>query len=364
MKYNWQQQDWPKFRFDLSSLKDQLMALEHQNQTTSNALNALPKNTRHETILDLMVTEAVKTSEIEGEYISRQDVISSIRNQLGLNLEPEKIHDIRAKGAARLMLAVRNTFDDQLSEQMLFDWHRILFEGNQSLSVGAWRSHDEPMQVISGSNGKPRIHFEAPPSLQISSEMRRYIEWYNSNEIESPVVRSAVAHLYFESIHPFEDGNGRIGRSLSEKVLSQGLNRPVVLSLSKAIEQNKKTYYRALESAQKSNTITDWVVYFVQMTIKAQHDAAELIDFVLIKTRFRDLFSGQLDTNQMKVINKMLAAGPSGFEGGMSAKKYSAITGVSKATATRHLQFLKKLGIFLQRGSGRSTRYILNIDGI
>lgn len=173
--------------------------------------------------------------------------------------------------------------------------------------------------------------------------MERYIVWFNGavSTIPSPLVRSAVAHLYFESIHPFEDGNGRIGRALSEKVLSQGLSRPVLLSLSKAIETHKKSYYDALESAQKSNEITAWITYFVHMALDAQTDADALIDFILKKARFHERYHSKLDAHQLKAINRMLDEGPKGFEGGMSAKKYTAITGVSKATATRHLQQLK-----------------------
>lgn len=364
MRYNWQQKDWPEFHYDLSGIEEDLARFQQQTDRTGKAFHSLPEKTRHDTILDLMVTEAVKTSEIEGEYISRQDVMSSIRNQLGLNLEPERVHDQRAKGAAQLMLTVRNTFEDKLTDTMLFNWHRMLLENSTHITIGAWRTHEDPMQVVSGITHKPTIHFEAPPSKHVPQEMGRYIIWFNgaASTIPSPLARSAVAHLYFESIHPFEDGNGRIGRALSEKVLSQGLSRPVLLSLSKAIETHKKSYYDALESAQKSNEITAWITYFVHMALDAQADADALIDFILKKVRFHDRYHSQLDTHQLKVINRMLDEGPKGFEGGMSAKKYSAITGASKATATRHLQQLKELGALKQHGSGRATRYYLNLD--
>ena len=364
MRYNWQQKDWPEFRYDLSALEEDLARFQQQTDSTGKAFHVLPEKTRHETILDMMVTEAVKTSEIEGEYISRQDVMSSIRNQLGLNLEPERVHDQRAKGAAQLMLTVRNTFEDELTESALFSWHRLLLENTTQVTIGSWRTHEDPMQVVSGITHKPTIHFEAPPSKDVPDEMGRYIAWFNgaTSAIVSPLVRSAIAHLYFESIHPFEDGNGRIGRALSEKVLSQGLGRPVLLSLSKAIETHKKSYYDALESAQKSNEITAWITYFVHMALAAQVAAEALIDFILKKTRFHDRYRNQLDKHQLKVINRILDEGPKGFEGGMSAKKYSSITGVSKATATRHLQQLKELGAFIQQGSGRTTRYYVNLD--
>lgn len=364
MKYNWQQKNWPNFAYDLSGLEESLADFEARTDQISRMFRTLPEKTRHETILDMMVTEAVKTSEIEGEFISREDVMSSIRNQLGLNLELQHVKDQRAKGIAKLMLAVRNTFEDALSDAMLFGWHRMLMEGNSRILMGAWRTHEEAMQVVSGMHHKPTIHFEAPPSDQVPHEMQGYIAWFNNSaqDMSSALVRSAVAHLYFESIHPFEDGNGRIGRALSEKALSQGLGRPVLLSLSKAIEAHKKAYYNALESAQKSNDITQWIKYFVHMTLEAQKDAEMLIDFILSKTRFYDRYHDQLDVHQLKVVNRMLEEGPVGFEGGMSAKKYIAIAGVSKATATRHLQHLKDIGVLTQNGSARATRYALNLD--
>ena len=167
--------------------------------------------------------------------------------------------------------------------------------------------------------------------------------------------------MYFESIHPFEDGNGRIGRALSEKALSQGLSYPTLLSLSQAIEKNKKAYYNALESAQKSSEITPWIRYFVEMALSAQQETEALIDFTLKKAQFFDQYRDRLDDLQLKAVNRMLEEGTKGFEGGMSAKKYSAITNASKATATRHLKYLKEIGAFTQQGSGPATRYHLKL---
>lgn len=160
MRYNWQQKDWPEFHYDLSDIEEDVARFQQQTDRTGKAFHSLPEKTRHETILDMMVTEAVKTSEIEGEYISRQDVMSSIRNQLGLNLEPERVKDQRAKGAAQLMLTMRNTFEDKLTDTMLFNWHRMLLEHSTHIAIGAWRTHEDPMQVVSGITHKPTIHFE------------------------------------------------------------------------------------------------------------------------------------------------------------------------------------------------------------
>ena len=214
------------------------------------------------------------------------------------------------------------------------------------------------MQVVSGLVGKTKVHFEVPPSPRVPNEMNAFIRWFNSTgpggkqAIKLAAVRAAIAHLYFESIHPFEDGNGRIGRALSEKALSQGLGYPALLSLSKSIEANRKKYYDALKAAQRANEISDWIAYFVHTVLEAQTDAENQIDFVLKKTKFFDHFASQLDERQTKVIRRMLEEGPQGFAGGMNATKYIGITGVSKATATRDLQHLQDIGILRRVGSG------------
>jgi Fic family protein len=367
MKYNWQQSDWPEFNYDIFRIQDILFSIAEKMGHVSGILKSLPDSTQTEAIIDLMVSEAVKTSEIEGEYLSRPDVMSSIRHNLGLDTGKEHIADQRAKGAADLMVDVRKTCREHLSKEKLFEWHRMLLSGTGGVEVGAWRTHEEPMQVISGPVGKWKVHFEAPPSVKVPGEMERFINWFNKTtpgekeEIKNPILRSAIAHLYFESIHPFEDGNGRIGRAISEKALSQGLGRPVLLSLSETIEADKKTYYGALKTAQRSNEVTAWIVYFSNTTFEAQSRAEESIDFILRKTKYFDHFKEQLNERQIKVIRRMLDEGTKGFEGGMSAKKYIAITRTSKATATRDLQYLSEIGALKQTGGGRSTRYEIKL---
>jgi Fic family protein len=366
MTYNWQQPDWPEFQYDLTEVQDVLFSIAEKTGQVSGALKGLPDDIQTEAMIDWMVCEAIKTSEIEGEYLSRQDVMSSIRNNLGLNPSPERVHDGRAQGVADLMVDVRQTFAEPLTQEKLFAWHQMLL-GSQAdahrLSVGQWRTHPEPMQVVSGRLDRPRVHYEGPPSQEVPQMMARFIAWFNAtapggaNEIKPAPVRAAVAHLYFESIHPFEDGNGRIGRAISEKALAQGLGRPVLLSLSQTIETGKKAYYDALEKAQKSNKITDWIIYFVNTVLDAQNQAEAQVEFILLKTKFFDRFKDQFNDRQVKVIKRMLQEGPEGFSGDMTAKKYVSLTGVSKATATRDLQYLAQIGAFAQTGSGRNVRY-------
>ncbi len=366
MPYNWQQPDWRNFRFDLSGIEEILFTLAEKTGRSSGLFNGLPADTQGEATIQMMAVEAIKTSAIEGELLSRKDVMSSIRKNLGLEAG-SLTGDKRAQGAAALMIAVRNNFDAPLSEEMLFEWHRMIMTGHRHVAAGQWRAHAEPMQVVSGPIGHERVHFEAPSSSQIPGEMRQFIQWFNDTapdgkqEIRKAPVRSAVVHLYFESIHPFEDGNGRIGRALSEKVLSQGLGQPALLCLSRAIEAKRGEYYDALKEGQRSNEITSWVTWFVNTVLEAQIQAEELIEFTLKKTRLFDRFRNQLNDRQTQILRRMLDEGPGGFEGGMSAKKYMTITGASKATATRDLQDLAEKGIFVPTGGGRSTHYQIKL---
>ncbi|RZK66554.1 MAG: Fic family protein [Pedobacter sp.] len=367
MNYNWELPDWPRFAYSTKEIASKLYNFAQETGEVNVLLKSLPADLRQETLLETILSEAIKTSAIEGEFLSREDVMSSIKNNLGINKVVEVIKDKRALGIADLMIDVRNTFNKPLDEQILFHWHRLLLGDNKVVNVGAWRMSDEPMRVVSGGLDKEKIHFEAPPSYNVPKEMKLFIEWFNDTmpngkkEIDDPVVRSGIAHLYFESIHPFEDGNGRIGRAIAEKALSQTLGRPVMLSLSKIIEQNKSAYYNALKDAQASNEISSWLAYFVETALIAQLDAKQMIDFTLSKIKMFDLFKDKFNERQVKVLQKMFSFGPDGFEGGMTAKKYISLTKSSKATATRDLKELENLGVVESFGAGRSVQYKLNI---
>lgn len=368
--YNWQQPDWPLFQYDLSNIHETLLSIAEKTGLIGGKLTHLTENLQTEAMINLMVEEAVKTSEIEGEYISRPDVRSSIKNKLGLNQELIPVHDKRAQGVVELMFDVRNTFKQPITEAKLFDWHLMLLSGvfNPNLRIACWRTHDEPIQIVSGHHGKWVVHYEAPPSRDVPKEMDKFIHWFNDtapgkpNAIKFAPVRAAIAHLYFESIHPFEDGNGRIGRAIAEKALSQGFGYPVMLSLSQAIEADKKSYYAALNSASRSNEITAWIQYFANIILAAQIEVEKQINFIIKKSTFFDTYKDDLNERQLKVVRRMMQTGVKGFEGGMSAKKYMAITGTSKATATRDLHHMLVLQVFKQMGSGRSIRYELNLD--
>jgi Fic family protein len=250
---------------------------------------------------------------------------------------------------------------------MLKNWHTCLFANARNLTIGDWRRGTEPMQVVSVALDQEKVHFEAPPSWRVGPEMEAFVDWFNGfkplpdNPIASAMLKSAISHLYFESIHPFEDGNGRIGRAIAEKALAQGMNRPLMLSISKIIEADKNAYYQALKLGQSSLQIDTWLKYFLNVLINAQREARMTVALLLKKVRFFDSHKSALEDRHSKVLSKMFDAGPSGFVGGMSAKKYMSITHVSKATATRDLQYLVQQGVFTKEGEGRSVRYHLNL---
>lgn len=364
--YNWQQDDLPGFRYNLEKVEPQLFEYAQRAGQAQGIAKALPPEIQIDLILYVVVEEAIKTSEIEGVYLSRKDVISSIRKNLGLETEGVQIRDVKARGIAEMLMDARKTFREPLSHQKLFEWHTLLMANARDIEIGEYRTHPEPMQVVSGAVGKDKVHFEAPPSEQVPGEMDKFIRWFNDSApggslvIHAGPVRSAIAHLYFETIHPFEDGNGRVGRAIAEKVLSQHLNYPVLFSLSGAIESKKNEYYNALEKAQRSNEITSWINYFVETILAAQASAAEQIDYTLRKLKFFDTHREHLNERQLKVIQRMFEEGPGGFKGGMNATKYISIAKTSKATSTRDLQELVSKGILIpSTAGGRSTSYEL-----
>lgn len=215
------------------------------------------------------------------------------------------------------------------------------------------------MYILSGAIGREKIHFEAPPSHRIPNEMIRFVKWYNESiiKIKKTIVHAALSHIYFESIHPFEDGNGRIGRAIIEKSISQNLKYPIPFNISKHIVMDRKKYYRELQKASLSLDVSSWINYFIQLVYNAQIDLKKEITSALRVSKFFNLHKDHINNRQLKVIKRILSEGSKGFDGGMHTRKYVSITKASKATATRDLQDLTKKGIFKPSGSGRNTSY-------
>jgi Fic family protein len=314
--------------------------------------------------IELISEEAIKTSEIEGEILNRDSVQSSLRHQFGLGPEVSNI-PAAERGIASLMTDLYEHFEDPLNDATLFAWHNHLMGGNKSIRIiDAYRTHDEPMQVVSGPIHKPTIHFEAPPSKAMPAEMQRFIVWFNDTAPlgKTPLpalTRTGLVHLYFVCIHPFEDGNGRIGRALAEKSHVPNLDHPSLIALAYTIEHKRKDYYAALERNNKDMAVTDWLRYFAETVIEAQSRSIKRVDFYVAKAKFYERQHDQLNERQAKVIARMFKEGIDGFKGGLSAENYIAITGTSRATTTRDLQDLVEKRALTKTGYLRHTRYFL-----
>jgi Fic family protein len=227
---------------------------------------------------------------------------------------------------------------------------------------GRYRTHSEPMQIVARRYDNARVYFEAPPSINIPNEMERFISWFNDGATVGPILgRAAIAHLYFENIHPFEDGNGRIGRALVEKILSQGVQRPVLIAVSNILEKDKKNYYASLEKCNRSLDANGWVEFFSATILKAQEESIELLLFLMEKAKIFTKLSGKINPRQEKALRKLFESGPEGFKGGLSAENYISITKASRASTTRDLAHLVELGALMRTGELRHTRYWLPI---
>eukprot|EP01035_Chromulina_nebulosa_P022852 gene22852-29595_t len=371
MKYNWEHPNWPHFEYETAGCQSLVYAYIKETSALRGAIDQLSDTSVLDTLIELMVIEALKTSEIEGEYLQAEDIRSSLRANLGLPVIQPRGTDERASGIARLLIDMRNTFIEPLTKEKLCEWHGMLMGGSsfKQEEIGCWRTNQEPMQIVSGPIGREKVYFEAPPSNRINREMDTFIGWFNSTQpkvndlapLNGPV-RAAIVHLYFESIHPFVDGNGRIGRVLAEKVLSQDLGAPILFSLSNTIYQRRKEYYQMLhDQSGYGLTITEWVHFFVDIVYQAQRSSHDMIQFVLKKTKFWRCYEHNVNKRQEKALHRMLQEGPSGFEGGINAQKYMRIVACSKATATRDLTDLLEKGcLYRLPGAGPTTRYDIN----
>jgi Fic family protein len=363
MKWNWEQADWLKFTYDTSALELLEAKFLRESGIMIGALRHLNADDEDSLKVELISSEAFKTSEIEGEILNRDSLQSSIRRQFGLQSDGRKVPPLE-QGIAEMMVNLYRTFETPLTHETLFEWHRMLCNGRRDLvDVGRYRTHEDAMQVVSGAIHRPKVHFEAPPSKQMQSQMNGFLKWFNESQSLPTLTRSGIAHQYFLSIHPFEDGNGRIGRAIVEKAIAQNFGQPSLLALSSQIEKGRSAYYHALEAANKGNEITSWLLYFAQLILDAQKTTETHVQFLIEKAKLYDRLRGQLNERQEQVVTRMFREGPEGFEGGLSAKNYVTITEASTATATRDLRELVALGALTKTGELKATRYWLNVGG-
>jgi Fic family protein len=362
MPWNWELSDWPTFHYN----PDRLSQVERQflleAGSASAYLKTIGNQEYHRFIVEILSEEGLESSKIEGETLDRESLQSSIKQHFGLQ-SPLKQKNDKESCMGQLLCEVYESFDKPLTHEMLWQWHAMLFKNSSNLSdIGKYRTHVEPMQIVSHRYGSQKIFFEAPPSTALFHEMEGFISWFNAkNTSESILGRAAIAHLYFESIHPFEDGNGRIGRVLVEKLLSQSMKRPILIAISKVLEKWKKEYYSALEKCNRTLEVQHWVEFFAHIVLCAHEESMRLLYFLVKKSKMLNALSGQLNARQMKVVLRMFAEGPNGFKGGLSAENYIAITKTTRATATRDLTDLVEKGALIKTGERRYTRYQLNI---
>jgi Fic family protein len=362
MPWNWELPDWPKFSYD----PDRISPLERQFLlsvgSASAYLKTIDEQEYNRFIVEILSLEGVESSRIEGEILDRESLQSSIRQHFGLQTTLKRGNDKESRMAG-LLCNVYESFDKPLTHEMLWQWHSMLFKDSSHITdCGKYRTHAESMQIVSNRYDSPRIFFEAPPSVKVFHEMAKFVDWFNSTIASGSILgRAAIAHVYFESIHPFEDGNGRIGRALAEKILSQGVGRPILIAISKMLEKWKKEYYSALEKCNRTLEVQHWVEFFSSVILQAHEESMSLLYFIIEKSKMLKRLSTQINPRQTKVLLRMFAEGPNGFKGGLSAENYITITKTTRATATRDLTDLVEKGALVKTGELRHTRYRLNL---
>ncbi len=373
--YIWQRTDWPKLSFSLESLVPFLDAARLQQARLLGQMEAIDLSSKTALLGDLWVQDTLATAAIEGEQLDMNAVRSSVHRRLGLNNDHTR--DRWVEGLVDILQDASTKYTEPLTEERLCNWHAALFPSGRSglhkIVVGHYRDHLDPMQIVSGLPGREIIHYIAPPSKQVANEMRKFLYWFeetnpllaNKRSING-LVRAAITHLWFETIHPFEDGNGRIGRAVVDLAIAQDIgNSTRVFNLAKQFLESRKGYYDALNSAQTGGTeITGWVKWFLQTFRLACINSQGVVQQALIKAEFWQRAVDQgLNDRQSKVLRRLVEAGDGGFLGGMTADKYCKITGTSKATATRDLASLLAAQLLVIEGVGRATRYAVAVKG-
>lgn len=362
----WQQPDWPHFSWQAEALAPLLRACSQAQGRLLGMLGAVGSDTEVQSSLDAMLQNIVTSSAIEGEQLNVGSVRSSLARRLGLNEEGRTTS--RSEGLAELLLDATHAHQEPLDEQRLFTWHRWLFPSDDQLlarplHIGELRG-EETMQVVSGRIDRPTVHFEAPPRAGLEAQLADFLAWFESSRRDAsldPFLRAGIAHFWFVTLHPFDDGNGRLTRAITDLALAQGEQQAIrFYAMSASILDDRAGYYRILEASQKGGLdITNWLQWFLETLLNSLEQALARIDRVLVKARFWQAHRSQtLSAEQIKVLNRLLDGGERGFENGISAAQYQAVAKVSKATATRHLSDLLEKGCIERLpGGGRSTRY-------
>ncbi|MEX5329664.1 Fic family protein [Pseudomonas paraeruginosa] len=368
----WQQTDWPNFTWQAEPLAPLLRACTQAQGRLLGMLGAVGSDTEAQSSLDALLQNIVTSSAIEGEQLNVGSVRSSLARRLGISEEGRV--SARSEGLAELLLDATSAHQQPLDLQRLYRWHCWLFPDEDNLlarrlRVGTLRGK-ERMQVVSGRLDRPNVHFEAPPRAGLEEQLSNFLTWFESSRNDAgldPLLRAGIAHFWFVTLHPFDDGNGRLTRAITDMALAQGEPQAIrFYAMSASILNDRAGYYRLLESSQKGSLdITAWLQWFLGTLLKSLEQALARIDRVLAKARFWQAHrTDALPPEQIKVLNRLLDGGEKGFEAGISAAQYQSVAQVSKATATRHLSDLLEKGCLRRLpGGGRSTRYQINQPG-
>jgi Fic family protein len=363
-KYIWQRPEWPAWQFDSGRLSELLSKVTLERGRLLGNMQALGFKLAEEATLRVLTEDVIKSSEIEGEKLNSESVRSSLARRLGMDIGALAPADRHVDGVVEMVLDATQRYDQTLSDERLFGWHAALFptgySGLSKITVGVYRTDAEgPMQVVSGGVGREKVHFEAPPTERLRQEMARFLDWYNHAQGLDPTIKAGLTHLWFVTIHPFEDGNGRIGRAVCDMALARadGSTRRFY-SLSAQIQRERKDYYDSLEFAQKGTLdVTEWLEWFLGCLLRAIQEALEQTKAVMLKASFWSHWSGtSMNERQVMMLNMML----DGFEGNLTNKKWVAMNKCSPDTALRDIKDMVDRGVLVSAGAGgRSTHYVL-----
>ena len=363
--YLYHRKDWPNFKWDNETLLPYVSKVRDLQGRLIGRMEGIGFELREEAVLETLTEDIVRTSEIEGEFLNPQEVRSSVARRLGMDISglPEASRDV--EGVVEMMLDATQKYQETLSKNRLCGWHAALFptgrSGMHKITVGDWRDDKRgPMQVVSGPMGREKVHYTAPEASRLENEMNSFIEWFNADESMESIIKSAIAHLWFVSIHPFDDGNGRIARAIADSQLARAdRTNQRFYSMSAQIMKSRKEYYSILESTQKgSMDVSQWLVWYFERLMEALEATDTALSKILIKAKFWEFHrTTQFNERQIEMINKLQGD----FVGKLHSSKWAKMTKIHRDTALRDIQDLVEKGVLLDSGEGgRSTNYILN----
>jgi Fic family protein len=362
--YIHERKDWPDFRWSIEKLAEPLASARYRQGGLIGQMKGLGFRLQQEAVLETLTKDVLKTSEIEGEKLDAEQVRSSVARRLGLDIGGLKPADRNVEGVVEMMLDATGHYDRPLTDERLFGWHAALFptgrSGMTKIKMGAWRDESAgPMQVVSGAVGKEKVHYEAPKADRLKRQMGIFLRWFEAKDAIDPVLKAGLAHLWFVTIHPFEDGNGRIARAIADMALARSENSGQrFYSMSAQIKLEHKEYYDILEATQKGTMeVTEWMLWFLDCLGRAIDGAHLTLKAVIDKARFWERIKDeQLNERQRSIINRLL----DGFEGKLTSSEYAKLTKCSQDTAHRDIQALIERRVLIQNPEGgRSTSYSL-----